>query len=286
MFRSRSWFGGGWGRPKNPHSLERLKYLHNILCKNTTVSESNRGTLVESLRCIAEILIWGDQNDSSVFDFFLEKNMLSYFLKIMRQRCGGSSFVCVQLLQTLNILFENIRNETSLYYLLSNNHVNSIIVHKFDFSDEEVMAYYVSFLKTLSLKLNNHTIHFFYNEIKIQRSTMKRNKVPPDDATAHEPEDMPGTPDGTTSEDDPEEPDPEQASTQNDCLPISPTHQTPKHLKTNTRDSTPKSPSHKTPKCLNICKNISPTSKPPSCKSTKQRRTNRIPQHTRQARRK
>ncbi|XP_053607303.1 protein CLEC16A homolog [Plodia interpunctella] len=164
MFRSRSWFGAGWGRPKNPHSLERLKYLHNILCKNTTVSESNRGTLVESLRCIAEILIWGDQNDSSVFDFFLEKNMLSYFLKIMRQKCGGSSFVCVQLLQTLNILFENIRNETSLYYLLSNNHVNSIIVHKFDFSDEEVMAYYISFLKTLSLKLNNHTIHFFYNE--------------------------------------------------------------------------------------------------------------------------
>nr|CAD7198518.1 unnamed protein product [Timema douglasi] len=88
--------------------------------------------------------------------------MLSFFLKIMKQKCG--SYVCVQLLQTLNILFENIRNETSLYYLLSNNHVNSIIVHKFDFSDEEVMAYYISFLKTLSLKLNAHTIHFFYNE--------------------------------------------------------------------------------------------------------------------------
>jgi len=43
--------------------------------------------------------------------------------------------------------------------------VNSIIVHKFDFSDEEVMAYYISFLKTLSLKLNAHTIHFFYNEV-------------------------------------------------------------------------------------------------------------------------
>ncbi|XP_045478398.1 protein CLEC16A homolog isoform X3 [Harmonia axyridis] len=164
MFRSRSWFGGGWGRPKNPHSLEHLKYLYNVLSKNQTVSEHNRGLLVETLRSIAEILIWGDQNDSSVFDFFLEKNMLSFFLRIMRQRSGGSSFVCVQLLQTLNILFENIRNETSLYYLLSNNHVNSIIVHKFDFSDEEVMAYYISFLKTLSLKLNAHTIHFFYNE--------------------------------------------------------------------------------------------------------------------------
>lgn len=162
MFRSRSWFGGGLWKPKNPHSLEHLKYLYNVLSKNQTVSDTNRGLLVETLRSIAEILIWGDQNDSSVFDFFLEKNMLSFFLKIMKQKCG--SYVCVQLLQTLNILFENIRNETSLYYLLSNNHVNSIIVHKFDFSDEEVMAYYISFLKTLSLKLNSHTIHFFYNE--------------------------------------------------------------------------------------------------------------------------
>ncbi|XP_026678930.1 protein CLEC16A-like [Diaphorina citri] len=171
MFRSRSWFGGGMWKPKNPHSLETLKYLYNVLSKNQTVSESNRGLLVESLRSIAEILIWGDQNDSSVFDFFLEKNMLSFFLNILKQRCG--SYVCVQLLQTLNILFENIRNETSLYYLLSNNHVNSIIVHKFDFSDEEVMAYYISFLKTLSLKLNSHTIHFFYNEVSMNKETSK-----------------------------------------------------------------------------------------------------------------
>ena len=64
--------------------------------------------------------------------------MLSFFLKIMDQKTGNN-FVCVQLLQTLNILFENIRNETSIYYLLSNNHVNSIIIHKFDFSDEEVI---------------------------------------------------------------------------------------------------------------------------------------------------
>jgi len=50
-------------------------------------------------------------------------------------------------------------------YLLSNNYVNQIICHKFDFSDEEILAYYISFLKTLSLKLNKNTIHFFYNEV-------------------------------------------------------------------------------------------------------------------------
>ncbi|KAH0632055.1 hypothetical protein JD844_020109 [Phrynosoma platyrhinos] len=165
--RSRSWGGGGGGgghgkAAKNIHSLEHLKYMYHVLTKNTTVTDHNRNLLVETIRSITEILIWGDQNDSSVFDFFLEKNMFVYFLNILRQKSGR--YVCVQLLQTLNILFENISHETSLYYLLSNNYVNSIIVHKFDFSDEEIMAYYISFLKTLSLKLNNHTVHFFYNE--------------------------------------------------------------------------------------------------------------------------
>ncbi|KAL6728804.1 hypothetical protein Aduo_010539 [Ancylostoma duodenale] len=157
-------FGGSssslW-RPKNPHSLEYLKYLHGVLVKNDKVVESNRKVLVEALRAIAEILIWGDQNDSKVFDFFLERQMLSYFLQIMKQD-GGS--LNVQLLQTLNILFENIRHETSLYFLLSNNHVNSIITHNFDFNNEEIMAYYISFMKTLSFKLNPSTIHFFFNE--------------------------------------------------------------------------------------------------------------------------
>uniref|UniRef100_A0A8D0GCT5 C-type lectin domain containing 16A n=1 Tax=Sphenodon punctatus TaxID=8508 RepID=A0A8D0GCT5_SPHPU len=138
------------------------RYMYHVLTKNTTVTDHNRNLLVETIRSITQILIWGDQNDSSVFDFFLEKNMFVFFLNILRQKSGR--YVCVQLLQTLNILFENISHETSLYYLLSNNYVNSIIVHKFDFSDEEIMAYYISFLKTLSLKLNNHTVHFFYNE--------------------------------------------------------------------------------------------------------------------------
>ena len=44
------------------------RYLHSVLTKNSVVTESNKGLLVETLRSIAEILIWGDQNDSSVFE--------------------------------------------------------------------------------------------------------------------------------------------------------------------------------------------------------------------------
>ena len=63
-------------------------------------------------------------------------------------------------------------SSSSLDYLLSNNHVNSIIMLKLDFSDEEVLAYYISFLKTLSFKLNKHTIHFFYNEVSSPMETV------------------------------------------------------------------------------------------------------------------
>ena len=78
--------------------------------------------------------------------------------------CLLLDFLCLSFLQheLVNLFFFSF---LLLDYLLSNNYVNSIIVHKFDFSDEEIMAYYISFLKTLSLKLNNHTVHFFYNEV-------------------------------------------------------------------------------------------------------------------------
>ncbi|XP_050058628.1 protein CLEC16A homolog isoform X2 [Aphis gossypii] len=157
MFRSKKLV-----KPENLHSLEYLKYIYTVLSKNQNVVDTNRTLLVESFRSMAEILIWGDQNSPAVFEYFLENNMFNYFLHILNQKCGN--YVCVQLLQTLNIIFENIKNKTALYYLLSNNHVNSIIINKLDFSDEDVLAYYISFLKTLSFKLNLNTIHFFYNE--------------------------------------------------------------------------------------------------------------------------
>lgn len=54
---------------------------------------------------------------SLLCSFFLEKNMQQFFLKTLSQKCGR--FVCLQLLQTLSILFENIRNETSICELTS-----------------------------------------------------------------------------------------------------------------------------------------------------------------------
>eukprot|EP01113_Clastostelium_recurvatum_P026884 TRINITY_DN3230_c0_g1_i1.p1 TRINITY_DN3230_c0_g1~~TRINITY_DN3230_c0_g1_i1.p1 ORF type:complete len:1403 (-),score=398.80 TRINITY_DN3230_c0_g1_i1:605-4813(-) len=150
-------------KPKNKYSLEHLKYLHTVLTKNPVINDQNTGVIVETLRQVAELLIWGDQNNAGFLDFFLEKNLLGFFFAILAQRTSRT--VQIQLMQTLSILVENLRSQDALFYLFSNNHINKVIIHKFDFSDEELLAYYVSFMKTLSLKLDRSTVQFFFSAI-------------------------------------------------------------------------------------------------------------------------
>jgi protein CLEC16A len=50
-----------------------------------------------------------------------------------------------------------------LDYILSNNRINELIDYDFDFDDEDLLAHYISFLKTLALKLDVNTVQFFFN---------------------------------------------------------------------------------------------------------------------------
>ena len=48
-------------------------------------------------------------------------------------------------------------------FFITNNHINDIIVSNYDFKNEDLKNYYISFLKLLSLKLNDR-IYIFFNE--------------------------------------------------------------------------------------------------------------------------
>ncbi len=49
-------------------SYHTLRFNYQVLQRNSVVTDHNRQLLVETFRSIAEILIWGDQNDSRVFE--------------------------------------------------------------------------------------------------------------------------------------------------------------------------------------------------------------------------
>lgn len=146
-------------------SLVELRRIYKELVDNKFVTEDNQDLVIEILRVIAEMVVYGDNKSELLFDFFCEKSMLSLFLQIMYSESTCPVSVHVQILQTLSILISCVKNDTSLYYLLSNNHINDILVFPHDFStDESLSAQFASFMKTLSLRLNDQTVQFFFRE--------------------------------------------------------------------------------------------------------------------------
>ena len=89
----------------------------------------------------------------------------------MPHKVARSASVKSQVIQTVSILVQNVRNETSLYYLLSNNYINELISIPLDnYSTEvldELMPTYISFLKTLALRLSGSPtlFQFFVDEL-------------------------------------------------------------------------------------------------------------------------
>ncbi|KAA6427346.1 MAG: hypothetical protein FRX49_02011, partial [Trebouxia sp. A1-2] len=166
--RTGSWLGGlllgsSEEQELDRFSIEHLRHLREVLIRNPVVTDANRDAIVETLRSIAELMVWGDQHDPKFLDYFLENNILQHFTHILQQRSNRRGEVAVQVLQTLSMLIQNIQSKTAIFYLFSNNHINEVVGMRFDFENEEVLGHYITLLKSISLKLNNNTVQFFFS---------------------------------------------------------------------------------------------------------------------------
>lgn len=77
-------------------SLKHLRKIHQQLVDNKSVHRGNEALVIEILRVLAEMVVYGDKNSELLFDFFCEKNMLSLFLEIMWTEIGCPTKVHVQ----------------------------------------------------------------------------------------------------------------------------------------------------------------------------------------------
>lgn len=146
------WF---W-RSRDRFSLEELRYLTDQLLKVQIVNDVNKDFVIEALRSIAELITYGDQHNPSFFEFFMEKQIMGEFVRILK--ISKTVTVSLQLLQTMGIMIQNLKNEHAIYYMFSNEHINYLITYSFDFRNEELLSYYISFLRAISGKLNKNTI--------------------------------------------------------------------------------------------------------------------------------
>ncbi len=65
---------GSKNKPR--YSIEDFHRLYNELISITEYSKRSSERLIEILRIMAEIVIWGEQNDEDFFMYFCEKNIL------------------------------------------------------------------------------------------------------------------------------------------------------------------------------------------------------------------
>ncbi|UKK01902.2 hypothetical protein MACK_001255 [Theileria orientalis] len=145
----------------NNPSLEKFKYLHKNVLNKESAQIASPSEVVDALKQLAEYLIWEDRNnEDAIFEYFCEENIMDYMTGVL---CRSSSRpIRIQLVQTISMLIHNITNKRALYYFLSNNYINGLIMVPEMYAGGDVSSWTISLLKTLSSILDKSTIKFFF----------------------------------------------------------------------------------------------------------------------------
>lgn len=125
--------------------------------------------MCENVEIVTEYAVWGDQNDSTFweyvriynFSYFCEQDILALLVNLMKR----SKFkeVTIEIIQSISILVSNINQ--NLNYLLSSPQINEFIIYYYNFTDDDIVDYYVSLLKSITIRMNKENVSLFYNEV-------------------------------------------------------------------------------------------------------------------------
>lgn len=109
--------------------------------------------------------------------YFMEKQVMGEFVRVLK--ISRTITISLQLLQTISIMIQNLKSEHAICklwnernhsilltngfvisfwtiwlvcckiadYMFSNEHINYLITYSFDFCNEELLSYYISFLR-------------------------------------------------------------------------------------------------------------------------------------------
>lgn len=137
------------------------------LCGDVETMEAqaviDEAQLSKVLRDLAELLVYNDKHNEAVVDKVMMERDLMSTLERLVTNAMLSSAVKVSVLQCVMLLLQNLTRVSSVYFICSNNRINRMIAIPLDVDDdEELVSMYVSFLKSLALRLNKDMVQFFF----------------------------------------------------------------------------------------------------------------------------
>ena len=149
----------------NPNNMEKIYNELKSLSNDEQKLIKNIPQACKLISLIGTFLVKGEglntMESQLIFDIFCDLDFMSLLVKY-------SSFdiyeINLEIINTFSFLMINIKTTHYLYYFFSKNLLNKIISKDFSKYDEEFLSYYVNFLKSLSLRLDEVSVQLFYDE--------------------------------------------------------------------------------------------------------------------------
>ena len=149
----------------NPKNMETIYNELKSLSKNENNLSKHIKETCKLINLIGTYLVKGEGLNTTesqlIFDTFCDLDFMSLLVKY-------SSFdipqINLEIITTFSFLMINIKSTTYLYYFFSKNLLNKIINKDYSKYDEEFLSYYVNFIKSLSLRLDEVSVNLFYIE--------------------------------------------------------------------------------------------------------------------------
>jgi len=147
----------------NDISPEELKKLYNII--HSTLTENKKldkvvQEITSMFDSITEHLISGDRNDSRIFELFGSLNFIYDIVTLMSKK---NKDINIQIIKFFSVLFTNLSDKHINYFIFNCDFINQQINALNESINPDYLYYYISFVKSLILKINTRTIEYFYH---------------------------------------------------------------------------------------------------------------------------
>ena len=144
-------------------NLEKLGNELRIYNEQPNLIKKNSELLKDLIQLLFKFLMDGDKNEEEdIIGCFKDEDIFTgirniYFHEDYDINCT--------IIQSLSILIVNIvKSKSFLYFILSNNFINDLLLIDYSKYDDEYYSYYVNFIKSLVMRLDESTFILFYNK--------------------------------------------------------------------------------------------------------------------------
>jgi protein CLEC16A len=156
-----------WNGTASTAVVEDLQRRLRQLMASPEGTKPKQEDVVQVILQITEALISGERHgprhgENNSFKVAHERGLLAELVQLLGSS-RATKAVQVQLLQTFNMLVQNVRMDKSMEYLFGDNCVNRIITTPLDWQNEEILAYYICLLKSLAMRLDSKSLKYFFD---------------------------------------------------------------------------------------------------------------------------